>query len=256
MGIEIKNVKKVFPIKNSNIEVLKDVDLSIADGEIISIVGGSGCGKSTLLRIISGLDFATGGEVVIDGKTVDGSTKKDIGVVFQEPRLFPWSTVEKNIEFGITDKLTKEEKKKKVKYYIDLVGLTGFEKALPHQLSGGMQQRVNIARSLINEPKALLLDEPFGALDAFTKINLQNEVLKIWEKKKTTLIIVTHDIDEAIYMGNRVVVMSSKPGVVKKVIPVELPRKRNRTGTDFAYIRRKVYSEFFEETEELAEYVI
>ncbi|MBP5324020.1 MAG: ABC transporter ATP-binding protein [Pseudobutyrivibrio sp.] len=256
MSIEIRNVKKVFPIKNSSIEVLKNVDLKIADGEIISIVGGSGCGKSTLLRIISGLDTATDGEVVIDGKQVDGSSKKDIGVVFQEPRLFPWSTVEKNIEFGITDKLTKEEKKERVKYYIDLVGLTGFEKALPHQLSGGMQQRVNIARSLINEPKALLLDEPFGALDAFTKINLQNEVLKIWEKKKTTLIIVTHDIDEAVYMGNRVVVMSSKPGVVKKVIPVELPRKRNRTGSDFAYIRRKVFAEFFEETEELAEYVI
>ncbi|SCY39152.1 MULTISPECIES: ABC transporter ATP-binding protein [unclassified Pseudobutyrivibrio] len=256
MSIEIRNVKKVFPIKNSSIEVLKNVDLKIADGEIITIVGGSGCGKSTLLRIISGLDTATDGEVVIDGKQVDGSSKKDIGVVFQEPRLFPWSTVEKNIEFGITDKLSKEEKKERVKYYIDLVGLTGFEKALPHQLSGGMQQRVNIARSLINEPKALLLDEPFGALDAFTKINLQNEVLKIWEKKKTTLIIVTHDIDEAVYMGNRVVVMSSKPGVVKKVIPVELPRKRNRTGTDFAYIRRQVFAEFFEETEELAEYVI
>lgn len=256
MSIEIRNVKKVFPIKNSSIEVLKNVDLKIADGEIITIVGGSGCGKSTLLRIISGLDKATDGEVVIDGKQVDGSSKKDIGVVFQEPRLFPWSTVEKNIEFGITDKLTKEEKKERVKYYIDLVGLTGFEKALPHQLSGGMQQRVNIARSLINEPKALLLDEPFGALDAFTKINLQNEVLKIWEQKKTTLIIVTHDIDEAVFMGNRVVVMSSKPGVVKKIIPVELPRKRNRTGTDFAYIRRKVFAEFFEETEELAEYVI
>lgn len=256
MSIEIRNVKKVFPIKNSSIEVLKNVDLKIADGEIVSIVGGSGCGKSTLLRIISGLDKATDGEVIIDGKKVDGSSKKDIGVVFQEPRLFPWSTVEKNIEFGITDKLTKEEKKERVKYYIDLVGLTGFENALPHQLSGGMQQRVNIARSLINEPKALLLDEPFGALDAFTKINLQNEVLKIWEQKKTTLIIVTHDIDEAIYMGNRVVVMSSKPGVVKKEIPVELPRKRNRTGTDFAYIRRKIYAEFFEETEELAEYVI
>ena len=256
MSIEIRNVKKVFPIKNSTIEVLKNVDLKISDGEILSIVGGSGCGKSTLLRIISGLDNATDGEVIIDGKKVDGSSKKDIGVVFQEPRLFPWSTVEKNIEFGITDKLTKEEKKERVKYYIDLVGLTGFEKALPHQLSGGMQQRVNIARSLINDPKALLLDEPFGALDAFTKINLQNEVLKIWEQKKTTLIIVTHDIDEAIYMGNRVVVMSSKPGVVKKEIPVELPRKRNRTGTDFAYIRRKIYKEFFEETEELAEYVI
>ena len=256
MSIEIRNVKKVFPIKNSSIEVLKNVDLKIADGEIVSIVGGSGCGKSHLLRIISGLDKATDGEVIIDGKKVDGSSKKDIGVVFQEPRLFPWSTVEKNIEFGITDKLTKEEKKERVKYYIDLVGLAGFENALPHQLSGGMQQRVNIARSLINEPKALLLDEPFGALDAFTKINLQNEVLKIWEQKKTTLIIVTHDIDEAIYMGNRVVVMSSKPGVVKKEIPVELPRRRNRTGTDFAYIRRKIFAEFFEETEELAEYVI
>ena len=256
MGIEIRNVKKVFPIQNTNIEVLQNVNLSIDDGEIISIVGGSGCGKSTLLRIISGLDFATGGEVVIDGKTIDGSSKKDIGVVFQEPRLFPWSTVEKNIEFGITEKLTKEQKRERVKYYIDLVGLTGFEKALPHQLSGGMQQRVNIARSLINEPKALLLDEPFGALDAFTKINLQNEVLKIWEKKRTTLIIVTHDIDEAIFMGNRVVVMSSKPGVVKQIIPVELPRTRNRAGTDFAYIRKKVYSQFFEETEELAEYVI
>ena len=256
MGIEISNVKNVFPIQNTNIEVLQNVNLSIDDGEIISIVGGSGCGKSTLLRIISGLDFATGGEVVIDGKTIDGSSKKDIGVVFQEPRLFPWSTVEKNIEFGITEKLTKEQKRERVKYYIDLVGLTGFEKALPHQLSGGMQQRVNIARSLINEPKALLLDEPSGALDAFTKINLQNEVLKIWEKKRTTLIIVTHDIDEAIFMGNRVVVMSSKPGVVKQIIPVELPRTRNRAGTDFAYIRKKVYSQFFEETEELAEYVI
>lgn len=256
MGIRIKNVKKVFPIHNSNIEVLANIDLDIADGEIVSIVGGSGCGKSTLLRIISGLDFATSGEIDIDGKKVEGSEKRNIGVVFQEPRLFPWCTVEKNIEFGITEKLSKEEKKEKVKYYIDLVGLNGFEKALPHQLSGGMQQRVNIARSLINEPKALLLDEPFGALDAFTKINLQNEVLKIWEKKKTTLIIVTHDIDEAIFMGNRVVVMSAKPGIIKKIIPVELPRNRNRAGTDFAYIRKKVYAEFFEDTEELAEYVI
>ena len=188
MSIDIKNVKKVFPIQNSSIEVLKNIDLHIEDGEIISIVGGSGCGKSTLLRIISGLDFPTGGEVLIDGKS-KGTSKKDIGVVFQEARLFPWSTVEKNIEFGITEKLPKAERKKRVQYYIDLVGLNGFEKALPHQLSGGMQQRVNIARSLINEPKALLLDEPFGALDAFTKINLQNEVKKIWEQKKTTMII-------------------------------------------------------------------
>ncbi len=256
MGIEIKNVKKEFQLKNSNIEVLQNVDLTIGDGEIVSIVGGSGCGKSTLLRIISGLDFPTSGEVFVDGHKVDGSSRKDIGVVFQEARLFPWSTVEKNIEFGITGKLSKAEKKERIEYYINLVGLRGFEKALPSQLSGGMQQRVNIARSLINEPKALLLDEPFGALDAFTKITLQNEVLKIWEKTKPTLIIVTHDIDEAIYMGNRVIVMSSKPGVVKKVIPVELARDRNRAGNDFAYIKKKVYNEFFEEEEQLAEYVI
>lgn len=255
MSIDIKNVKKVFPIQNSSIEVLKNIDLHIEDGEIISIVGGSGCGKSTLLRIISGLDFPTGGEVLVDGKK-KGASKKDIGVVFQEPRLFPWSTVEKNIEFGITEKLSKAEKKERVEYYINLVGLKGFEKALPHQLSGGMQQRVNIARSLINEPKALLLDEPFGALDAFTKINLQNEVKKIWEQKKTTMIIVTHDIDEAIYLGSRVVVMSSKPGVIKKIIPVELPNTRNRASSDFAYIRRKIYAQFFEDTEELADYVI
>lgn len=256
MGIEIKNIKKVFHIKNSDIEVLKNINLDIKDGEKISIVGGSGCGKSTLLRIISGLEGATRGKVIVDGKIIDKPAQKEIGVVFQEPRLFPWYTIEKNIAFGITGKLSKAEKKDRVKYYIDLVGLKGFEKALPHQLSGGMQQRVNIARTLINEPKALLLDEPFGALDAFTKINLQKEVLKICEKEKTTLIIVTHDIDEAIFMGDKVVVMSSKPGIVKKIIPVELPQNRNRADEDFAFIRKKVYAEFFEVPNKNLEYVI
>lgn len=246
MGIQIKNIKKTFTLPTGELEVLKDVSLDIEDGEIISIVGGSGCGKSTLLRIIAGLETATSGEILIDGKKLDKPSQKDVGMIFQESRLFPWKTVEKNIEFGIWEKKAKSERRKSIQEHIDLVGLQGFEKALPYQLSGGMQQRVSIARSLINQPKVLLLDEPFGALDAFTRINMQREVLRIWEQEKKTLILVTHDIDEALYMGDRVVVMSSKPGVVQKIVDVDLGRPHDRTSADFAVLRRKVFDEFFE----------
>lgn len=257
MGIQIKNVRKVFPLQDEELVVLKDINLDIRDGEIISIVGTSGCGKSTLLRIIAGLDKASSGEVLVNDRVVDSPSQKEVGIIFQESRLFPWSNVEKNIEFGISDKsLTKEEKKKLIKKHIDLVGLSGFEKALPSQLSGGMMQRVSIARSLINRPKALLLDEPFGALDAFTKIIMQKEVLRIREKDKTTLILVTHDIDEAIFMGDRVIVMSSKPGVVKKEFVIDLPRPRDRSSIDFTNIRKKVYNEFWEADEKEPEYFI
>ncbi|MBR1865397.1 MAG: ABC transporter ATP-binding protein [Lachnospiraceae bacterium] len=256
MGLSVKNVKRVFSINQNDLEVLKDINLEIRDGEIISIVGGSGCGKSTLLKLIAGLDRPTGGEIRLDDKPIVKPDPQNIGMIFQEARLFPWSTVEKNIEFGMTDKLSKEEKAERVKEHIELVGLTGFEKALPAQLSGGMKQRVSIARGLINRPRLLLLDEPFGALDAFTKMNLQQEVLRIWEREHMTLILVTHDIDEAIYLGDRVVVMSPKPGVVKKIFSVELSRERDRTSADFAAYRRKVFDEFFERKEVDTDYSI
>lgn len=257
MSLEIKNVKKVFPMKTGDLEVLSDIDLSIENGEIISIVGVSGCGKSTLLKILAGLDTATSGDIVLDGNIRGKELRKRIGMIFQESRLFPWCTVERNIEFGLPKNTPKEDKEKKIQEYIDLVGLKGFEKAYPNQLSGGMQQRVSIARTLIHHPSILLLDEPFGALDALTKINMQKEVIRIWEQEKNTMIIITHDIDEAIYLGNRVVVMSAKPGVVKKVIPIELARPRDRNSNDFAAYRRQVYNEFFEaEKIQEAEYTI
>jgi sulfonate transport system ATP-binding protein len=256
MGLEIKHIKQEFLLGQDKLEVLKDVNLDIKSGEIICIVGPSGCGKSTLLKIIIGLNQATSGEVLLDGKQIVKPSAKEVGIIFQESRLFPWSTVEKNIEFGITEKMSKEEKKQKIKEHIELVGLTGFENALPSQLSGGMQQRVSIARSLINRPEVLLLDEPFGALDAFTKISMQQELLRIWEQEKMTLILVTHDIDEAIYLADRVVVMSGKPGVVKKVIPIEIARERNRTSPEFASYRRQIFMQFFETKTPEIEYMI
>lgn len=256
MALEIKGIKKTFPMKTGNLDVLSDINLRIEDGEFISIVGVSGCGKSTLLKILAGLDQATAGEIVLDDRIRGKSLRREIGMIFQESRLLPWCTVEHNIEFGMPDKSDKQEKKRRIQGYIDLVGLKGFERAYPNQLSGGMQQRVSIARTLIHHPKILLLDEPFGALDALTKINMQQEVLKIWRQEKTTMIIVTHDIDEAIYLGDRVVVMSDKPGVVKKIIPVELPRPRDRNSNDFAFYRRQVYEEFFEREEARIDYAI
>lgn len=243
--IKIKNLNKQFTIKNNSIEILKNINLEIKKEEFVCIVGASGCGKSTLLRMISGLDFPTSDEITIHDEPVT-KPSQNVGMIFQESRLFPWTTVEKNIAFGISGKLDPKEKKEKVKYFIDLVGLKGFEKALPKQLSGGMQQRVSIARSLINNPEVLLLDEPFGALDAITKINMQSEVLRIWKTEKKSMILVTHDIDEAIFLADKIVVLSSKPGEIKKVINVNLSRPRDRSSTSFIDIRKTIYKDFFE----------
>lgn len=191
----------------------------------------------------------------LNGVEVKRPSEKDVGIIFQESRLLPWSSVEKNIEFGLSVPHPKN-KKDIIREHIELVGLTGFEKALPRQLSGGMQQRVSIARSLINRPGVLLLDEPFGALDAFTKINMQQEVLRIWEKEKTTLILVTHDIDEAIYLGDRVMVMSSKPGRINKIIPIDLLRPRDRASDNFDHFRKMIFHEFFNSKEPSLEYNI
>jgi sulfonate transport system ATP-binding protein len=256
MGLDIKHIYKKFPMAQNSLSVLEDVDLTVKDGEFVSIIGASGCGKSTLLKIIIGLDKATAGAIVLDGHRIDKPSHNDVGIIFQESRLLPWGTVESNIAFGISDKLTAAERKKIVADHIEMVGLKGFEKVLPSQLSGGMQQRVSIARALINRPRVLLLDEPFGALDAFTKINMQNELLNIWQTEKKTMLIVTHDIDEAIYLGDKVVVMSDKPGRIKDVIPIDLPRPRERTDADFDYYRKKVYEKFFKQVKRPIEYQI
>ena len=243
--LSIQHVKKDFIIDKNTVEVLKDINLEIKKGEFISIVGSSGCGKSTLLKLITSLEDITSGSIKIDGEEVTGPSEK-CSMIFQESRLFPWLTTEQNIEFTLDKKTPRDKRKEIVKKHIDLVGLTGFEKAVPSQLSGGMQQRASIARALATNPEILLLDEPFGALDAFTRINMQEETLHIWEKENSTMILVTHDIDEAIYLSDRIVVLSAKPGFVKSIIPVDIPRPRDRSGYDFMEIRRKVMLELFD----------
>lgn len=244
VGLKINNVSKDFEINNGTQHVLDDINFDIKPGEFISIVGASGCGKSTLLKIIGGLQPATSGEVIVGDRKVE-KPSIEVGMIFQESRLFPWLTLEENVEFGIHNKMPKKEKSELVQKYIDLVGLQGFEKALPKQLSGGMQQRASIARTLINNPDVLLLDEPFGALDALTKITMQNEILKIREKEQKTMILVTHDIEEAVYLGDKVIVFSNRPGKIKKVVDVNIERPRERNSIEFTRLKEEIYEEFF-----------
>lgn len=243
--LSIRHAKKDFKIENETINVLGDINLDIQKGEFVSIVGASGCGKSTLLKTITALEDLTDGEILIEGKRVNEPSEK-CNMIFQEARLFPWLNVQQNIEFTMPKNVPKQERKKRVQEHIDLVGLNGFEGAVPSQLSGGMQQRVSIARALATKPEILLLDEPFGALDAFTRINMQEETLRIWEQEKTTMLLVTHDIDEAIFLSRRIIVLSAKPGSVKADIRVNLPKPRERSSEAFMEIRRKVMLELFE----------
>lgn len=243
--LEIRDLHKHFYIGGEKKEILTGVNMTIKAGEMIAIVGASGCGKSTLLKLITTLEDISSGEILLDGEPVNGPSPK-CSMIFQEARLFPWLTVQQNIEFVIPDSVSKEEKKKMVDYYTELVGLTEFKNAVPNQLSGGMQQRVSIARALATRPELLLLDEPFGALDAFTRMTMQKEVLRIWEQDKTTMMIVTHDIDEAIFLSNRVVIMGKNPGVVKKIVPVDLPFPRDRTDSAFLEIRGEIMKEFLD----------
>lgn len=255
MGIQlqVKNLNKSFKKGDSDLKVLDNINLDINEGEFVTILGNSGCGKSTLLRIISGLERDFSGEVILDGKPI---TKPSLqkGFVFQDHRLLPWLTIEENIGFGIPD--YQQDKSKLIDKYINLVGLKGFEKSYPNELSGGMSQRAAIARALINHPRILLMDEPFGALDAMTRISMQEELLKIWKEEKITVIMVTHDIEEAAYLGERVVILSSRPGKIKKIVNIELGRPRDRVSNDFVSQKRKLYVEFFKEVEKLFTYVI
>jgi sulfonate transport system ATP-binding protein len=251
----IKNVNKTYRAENGNVDALVNVNLDVHPGEFVCIVGASGCGKSTLLKLIVGLENHFTGEIRIGNTSIKGP---DIsrGMIFQEARLFPWLTVEENIGFGFVGKIPKKIKRRIIQEHIDLVNLTGFDKAYPHQLSGGMQQRVSIARALVSNPKILTLDEPFGALDALTRIQMQQEILRIWEFEKTTMLLVTHDIDEAIYLGNRIVVMSERPGTVTRIIDVNIPKPRDRAHFDYIDIKKQIYADLFKEESKLLEYAI
>lgn len=252
--LSIQNVNKSFTVDGQKVDVLKDINLEVQEGEFIAIVGHSGCGKSTLLKIIAGLEKNDTGLVTVDGKEVNGPGM-DRGMIFQEHRLFPWMSIEKNVQLGLKG-LSKEKKTKLSNQYLELVKLSEFKKAYPSQLSGGMSQRAAIARSLVSQPEVLLLDEPFGALDALTKIELQEELLKIRERFHNTMLMVTHDIEEAVYLADRIVVMSARPGRIKDVIKVELGTYRDRGGSDFAHYKKKIFDYFFEEKTVVPEYNI
>lgn len=250
----IDHLNKYFNQDGTKLEVLKDINLTIQEGEFLCIVGASGCGKSTLLRAIAGLDPVHEGTVSMEGEVVTAPDKKR-GIVFQEHRLFPWMTVKENVSY-VLNGIPKSEREKLVTEHIRLVGLEGFEKSYPNQLSGGMAQRAGIARALANRPRLLLLDEPFGALDAFTKIQMQQEVKRIHKQEQTTMILVTHDIDEAVYLADRIVVMSARPGQIKNIVRVQLSEQRDRNDDEFIKIRKKIYDEFFERKKLEPEYII
>jgi NitT/TauT family transport system ATP-binding protein len=249
--IELNKLRQIYDIrkhKTSKTEeflALEDFSLPIDEGEFVSIVGPSGCGKSTLLDIVSGLSKPKSGSILIDNKLVTGPAL-DRGFIMQGYALFPWRTVIRNIAYGLEVKRTpKKERNDICKYYIDLVGLNGFEDRYPNELSGGMRQRVAIARSLAYDPKVLLMDEPFAAVDAQTRETLQDELLRIWEKTKKTIIFITHSIDEAVLLADRVVIMTPRPGKIKKVIDIKLPRPRTaaemRVSSDYRWITHHIW---------------
>lgn len=252
MLIEASNIKKVFNGRTDQKETLalSDVSLQIKRNEFVAIVGPSGCGKSTFLLMIAGLERPTAGTLTIEGSAIDGPNGQR-SIVFQEYLLFPWRTVEGNIQFGPQMRnVSKNDCKASSKDLIELMGLTGFENCYPHELSGGMKQRVAIARALANNPEVLLMDEPFGALDALTRESMQLELQKIWLKTQCTVLFVTHSISEAIFLADRVVVMSKRPGIIKEEIQIDLERPRTReihTTEEFreyeAYLKKVVWEE-------------
>jgi ABC-type nitrate/sulfonate/bicarbonate transport system ATPase subunit len=238
-SLRIREVNKSFPAPDDPLvrrPALRDISLSIAAGELVSLIGPSGCGKSTLLRLLAGLDSADAGELLI-GSDLISAPSAERGLVFQDPNLFPWLTVRRNIQAGLVARGVLREKREEVNDFMRLVALESFANAYPHHLSGGMAQRVALARALINHPKVLLLDEPLGALDAFTRMRMQDEVLRLWQARRTTMLLVTHDIDEAIYMSDRIMIMTPRPGRIDRTITVALDRPRQRSSPDFLRLR-------------------
>ncbi len=239
-NVVITNVDRIYTdTDNNTVEALRNINISVKSGEFVSLIGPSGCGKTTLLRLIAGLDFPDSGELLLNGEKIT-EPSPNRGYVFQQNSLFPWLTVEKNISSGLKARGLYSKHKEDVKKYIRLIGLDGFEKSYPHQISGGMAQRVAIARALINRPDALLLDEPMGALDSFTRADLQDKLLELWKQNNTTMILVTHDVDEAIYLSDRIIIMTPRPGKISEVLDVNIPRPRDRGGVEFLSLRRVI----------------
>jgi len=225
--ISIQAVTKVFPGKRGDVTALQNLTLDVQDGEFLVIVGASGCGKTTLLNLVAGFDSPTEGQILLNEKPVTGITP-ECGMIFQQYALFPWKNVQENVEFGLKMKrMPKAERKERATKYIDLVGLRGFERTYPHHLSGGMKQRVSIARSLANNPAVILLDEPFAALDAMTRQVLQEQLVRIYEKHRKTIIFITHSIDEALLLSSRILIMTARPGRIAQEIVNDLPHPRN-----------------------------
>ncbi|MFB7928379.1 ABC transporter ATP-binding protein [Streptomyces sp. NPDC056039] len=251
--IEFENVSKEFTVKDrkgarqtTRFTALDGIDLRIAAGEFVVLVGPSGCGKSTLLDLLGGLTRPSGGRILLDGRPVDGPGL-DRGIVFQQYALLPWRTAQGNVEFGLeATGVPRRQRAARAREFLDLVGLTGFEDRHPHELSGGMRQRVAIARSLAYDPDVLLMDEPFAALDAQTRESLQDELLRIWQRTGKTVVFITHGIDEAVYLGQRVAVMTSRPGRVKQIVPVALGSRDAtddlRSSPEFARHRHEIWS--------------
>jgi sulfonate transport system ATP-binding protein len=233
--LKLDRVGKTYP---NGVRALDGVSTEVAPGEILVVIGGSGCGKSTMLRAISGLDTPTQGRVVLDGTVITAPHEK-IGIVFQEPRLLPWLRVADNVGFGL-EHYPREERRNRVGQALDRVGLTEKARVWPRELSGGQAQRVAIARSLVPRPQVLLLDEPFSALDAFTRVDLQDHLLDLWADTKPTLIVVTHDVEEAIVLADRIMVMRPRPGRIYEEIPCDLPRPRDRQSAAFDFVKRRV----------------
>jgi ABC-type nitrate/sulfonate/bicarbonate transport system ATPase subunit len=239
--LAIRGLRMAFRGEGSEVRVLEDIDLDVREGEFVCILGPSGCGKSTLLNIVAGFLFPTSGSVRIDGEEVRGPDPRRI-FVFQERGVFPWLTVEGNIGFGLA-RHPRTEREARIGHYVRLVGLEGFERAYPHELSGGMKQRVEVARALAVDPDMLYLDEPFGALDSITRLEMRRELLRIWQAERKTILFVTHDIEESVQLADRVVVLSARPARIRRIVEIDLPHPRDLSARRYLELRDGIFEE-------------
>ncbi|MDR0335123.1 MAG: ABC transporter ATP-binding protein [Methanomassiliicoccaceae archaeon] len=245
--IKIDNVRKVFRKDDRDTVAIENISLEIGKNELVSILGPSGCGKTTVLRMIAGLVEPSGGEILVDGNKVTGPGP-DRGMVFQDFALFPWRSVWKNVEFGLeVAGMPKAQRDEKVERYLEIVGLTDFADARVHELSGGMKQRVGIARAMVNNPKVVLMDEPFGSLDAQTRNIMQAGLIKILDKTDQTIVFVTHSVDEAVFLSDRIVILTKRPATIKEIINIPWPRPRDRASPEFTALRKRILTELEKE---------